>query len=634
MTREGHISTNIRRIVDQAPASPGVYLMKARVRREGPATVVYVGMSSNLRNRVRTYFTKSGDGRTACEFIRRNVEDIEFIVTDSEKEALLLENVLIKKYKPIYNVRLKDDKTYLSVHIDPGEEWPRLRIIRVRKMPPKGSGKYFGPYSSADACRRTVRLLNRLFPLRKCSDGNFRNRTRPCLYHGIKQCLAPCCALVDRRTYMDMVRQVIDILGGRADNVVAQLEKEMQKLAGEEQFEQAAVLRDRIRALRRTLEKQKMVKHSPVDRDIFGYYRHGAEIMFQQLPVRNGMLLAGKSFPGQAYDFSSEEVLASFLFRYYEREDAAVPPEILVPRDFEGRDSLESVLTERKGGKVTITVPLRGEKEQLVRIAARNAEVVFKEKHSEEERTRSLLESIQSKLRLRNYPRRIECCDISNIGGTEAVGSMVVAIDGKPAKAEYRRFRVKTVAGSDDYAMMKEVIGRRLRRSRAGEGSKEDVLKDRWPVPDLLLVDGGKGQLNVARAVLRDLGISDLDVAAIAKVRDQTTGRKSKEMDIFYIPGRSNPVTFRKDSPELFLMQRVRDEAHRFAVEYHKKLRRKKKFTTALDEIPGIGPARRVALLKRFGSVERISRATVDELASVPGISAGLARTILERLKP
>ena len=632
MAAKNHVTPNIRTILEQAPAAAGVYLMKARSRPDDPGTVVYVGMSVNLRNRVRTYFTGSGDGRAACEFIRRNVDDIEFIVTDSEKEAILLENVLIKKYKPVYNVRLKDDKTYLSIHINPNEEWPRLRTIRVRRTPPKGSGKYFGPYSSADACRQTVRLINRLFPLRKCSNSNFRNRTRPCLYHGIRQCLGPCCGLVDHGTYVDIVRQVVDILRGRAASVIEQLETEMGRLADEEKFEGAAVIRDRIRAIRQTLEKQKMVKHSPIDRDIFGCYRHGDEIMFQQLPVRNGMLLTGGSFPGRAYDFPPEEVLGSFLFQYYEREEAAPPAEILVPHDFEGRSSLESVLTERKGGKVTITVPRRGEKAQLVRIAARNAEVVFKEKHSEEERMRNLLESIRAKLRLRNFPHRIECCDISNIGGTEAVGSMIVFIDGVPEKSEYRRFRIRTVAGSDDYAMMKEVIARRLRHSHSEEGSKEEVLKNRWPMPDLILVDGGKGQLNVARAVLDDLGVVDVDVASIAKVRDKTTGRKSREHDIFYIPGRSNAITFRKDAHELFLLQRVRDEAHRFAVEYHKKMRRKKKFATALDDIPGIGPARRTALLKKFGSARRISKAAVDELAALPGISKKLARTIIAHL--
>lgn len=651
---------NIQRLLDQAPESPGVYLMKAQLRPDAAPGVVYVGMSGNLRNRVRTYFTKSGDGRAACEFIRRSVEDIEFVVTDSEKEALLLENVLIKKYRPIYNVRLKDDKTYLSVHVNPNEEWPRLRIIRVRRTPPKGSGKYFGPYSSADACRQTVKLLNRLFPLRKCNDSNFRNRTRPCIYHGIKQCLGPCCGLVEHGAYMEMVERVIDILRGRAQDVVAQLEAEMKSLADSERFEEAAAARDKIRAIRQTLEKQKMVKHSPVDRDIFGCYRHGEEIMFQQLPVRNGTLLAGRSFPGRAYDFPSEEVLGSFLFQYYEREDAAVPPEILVPHDFEGRESMEGVLSEKAGRKITITVPRKGEKAQLIRIASRNAEVVFRERHSEAERSRALLESIQAKLHLRNFPRRVECYDISNIGGAEAVGSMVVFIDGKIEKKEYRRFRVKTVEGAadfvrpflsscaisadvsavtgreskrqakpDDYAMMKEVIGRRLKHSREEQG---EVLKGRWPMPDLILVDGGKGQLNVACAVLEDLGIGGLDVASIAKVRDEETGRKSREMDIFYIPGRSNPVKFRKDAPELFLLQRVRDEAHRFAIEYHKKLRGKKAFMTPLDDIPGVGPARRAELLRHFGSATRLSRATIEEISSLPGISEDLARAILARL--
>jgi excinuclease ABC subunit C len=633
MTPETNISPEIQKLLDQAPSSPGVYLMKARSRPDAPRQVVYVGMSNNLRGRVRTYFVGPGDGRAACEFIRRSVDDIEFIVTDSEKEALLLENVLIKKYKPKYNVLLKDDKTYLSIHVNPNEEWPRLRLVRIRKTPPKGSGKYFGPYASADDCRKTVALINRLFPLRKCSDSNFRNRTRPCLYHQIKQCLGPCCGLTDRKTYMNLVEQVIDLLRGNAQAVIKQQEEEMKRLSGAEQFEQAAVARDRIRAIQATLEKQKVVKHEPIDRDIFGYHRLGNDILFEQLTVRSGMLSAGKSFPGEAYDFPSEEVFGSFMALFYEREGAAVPPEILVPHDFEGRESLEAVLGERKGKKVSIIIPQRGEKLQLVNIAARNAEAVFREKHSEEERARSLLDSLQKKLRLRNFPRRIECYDISNIGGTDAVGSMVVFIDGKPDRSEYRRFRIKTVSGSDDYAMMKEVIGRRLRHSRADEAAREEVLAEHWPMPDLILVDGGKGQLNIACAVIEELGIKAVDAASIAKVRDEETGRKSREQDIAYIPGRANPITFHKDAPELFLLQRVRDEAHRFAIEYHKKLREKKAFTTVLDDIPGVGPARRIALLKHFGSVDRIARATPDELTALTGISPELAHAILEHLK-
>jgi excinuclease ABC subunit C len=633
MTPDTDISPEIQKLLDQAPSSPGVYMMKARSRPDAPRQVVYVGMSVNLRSRVRTYFIGSGDGRPACMFIRRSVDDIEFIVTDSEKEALLLENVLIKKYRPKYNVLLKDDKTYLSIHVNPNEEWPRLRLVRIRKVPPKGSGKYFGPYASADDCRKMVALINRLFPLRKCSDSNFRNRTRPCLYYQIKQCLGPCCNLTDRKTYMGLVEQVIDLLRGNAQAVITQQEEEMKRLAEAEQFEQAAVLRDRIRAIQAALERQKVVKHEAIDRDIFGYHRLGNDILFEQLTVRNGVLSSGRSFPGEAYDFTSEEVFGSFMTLFYERGDAAVPSEILVPHDFEGRESLGAVLSERKGKKVSIVVPQRGEKLQLVHIAARNAEAVFREKHSEEARARSLLESLQKKLRLRNFPRRIECYDISNIGGTSAVGSMVVFIDGKPDRSEYRRFRIKTVSGSDDYAMMKEVIGRRLRHSRADEAAHEEVLAEHWPMPDLILVDGGKGQLNIACAVVGELGIKAVDAASIAKVRDEETGRKSREQDIAYIPGRANAITFHKDAPELFLLQRVRDEAHRFAIEYHKKLREKKAFTTVLDDIPGVGPARRVALLRHFGSVERIGKATPDELTALTGISQELAHAILEHLK-
>jgi excinuclease ABC subunit C len=622
----------MRKLLDGAPRSPGVYMMKARPRPDAPCSVVYVGMSVNLHDRVRTYFIGSGGGRSACEFIRQSVDDIEFIITDSEKEALLLENVLIKKYRPKYNVLLKDDKTYLSIHVNPLEEWPRLRLVRIRKTPPKGSGKYFGPYASADDCRKMLAVINRLFPLRKCSDANFRNRARPCLYYQIKQCLGPCCNLADRKTYMAVADQVIDMLRGNAQAVIEQQEAEMRRLAEAEQFEQAAVMRDRIRAVQATLEKQKVVKHEPIDRDIFGYHRIGNDILFEVLTVRNGVLSAGKSFPGEAYEFPSEEVFASFITLYYEREGTAVPMEALVPHDFEGRESLEAVLGERKGKKVSIIVPQRGEKLQLVSIAQRNAEAVFKEKHSEEERARSLLDSLQAKLHIHNFPRRIECYDISNIGGTAAVGSMVVFIDGKADKSEYRRFRIKTVDGADDYAMMKEVLSRRLRHSRVEQAMSEEVLAEHWPMPDLIVVDGGKGQLNIACAVIKDLGINGVDVASIAKVREET-GRKSREQDIAYIPGRANPITFHKDAAELFLLQRIRDEAHRFAIEYHKKLRAKQAFATVLEDIPGVGRSRRITLLKHFGSVERIAKATPDEIAALTGINVELGQTILEHLR-
>ncbi len=615
--------------VSNAPTAPGCYLMKG-----ARGKVIYVGRAVSLRNRVRNYFTRSGDNRFLVEFIRKSVRDIEFIVTDSLREAIILENTLIKKHQPKYNIRLKDDKTFLSIRLKPKEEWPRLQVVRIRKTPPRDGAKYFGPYTSAQACRETIRLMNKLFPLRKCSDSNFRNRVRPCLYYEIRQCLGPCCGLADHAAYRAVLDSATKMLSGRSDEVLEEMKAGMKQFSDEERFEEAAALRDKIRAIEHVREKQKVVEHIRVDRDVFAYCSEAGEYEFQHLAVRRGVLSGSGNFSIREQRFPSREVLASFLMQFYSREDAFLPAEIYVPEDFDERAALEEVLSERRGKKVSIIAPLKGDRLKLVEMARKNAEVVFREKHSEQERLKNILRSIQGKLKLTNFPRRIECYDISNIGGTDAVGSMVVFEDGWSAKSQYKRYRIRTVSGSDDYAMMREVLSRRLKHlpseQRRREGAESEKVK--WAAPDLILVDGGKGQLNIAARALEDLGVSGIDLASIAKVRDTETGRKSKEMDIFYVPGRSNPVVFRREAAELFLLQRIRDEAHRFAIAYHKKVRRRKGLSTVLDAIPGIGPARRIALLKHFGSVERISQAGVEDLQQVPGLTESLAGAVMKAL--
>ena len=607
----------------QAPTAPGCYLMKGAREK-----IIYVGRAINLRGRVRNYFTRSGDNRFLVEFIRKSVRDIEFIVTDSVKEAIILENTLIKKHRPKYNILLKDDKTFRSIRINPKDEWPRLQVVRIRRAPPKDGSKYYGPYSSGAAFRETLKLMKKIFPLRKCSDGNFRNRVRPCIYYEIRQCLGPCCGLTDRAAYRKALDGAMKMLGGRSDEVLKDLKAEMKRLSDEERFEEAAAARDKIRAIEHVQEKQKVVEHTRVNRDVFAYYCEAGKYEFQHLAVRRGVLSASRNFSPGVHHFPPSEVLASFLSQFYSREDAFLPAEIYVPEDFDERKAFEEMLSERRGKRVSIVVPVKGDRRKLVNMARKNAQVVFREKHGEKERLRNLLNSIRKKLHLRNYPGRIECCDISNIGGTDAVGSMVVFEDGLPAKSHYKRFRIRTVSGSDDYAMMKEVLLRRMKRISA-----EEEKSGKWDIPDFILVDGGKGQLNIAVKVLEELGISGVDLAAITKVRDAETGRRSRQMDIFYIPGRANPIVFRRDTAGLFLLQRIRDEAHRCAITYHKGLRRKKKITTVLDKIPGIGPAKRNALLKHFGSVKRIAEASIEELASIRGISRELAQAIVGNLK-
>jgi excinuclease ABC subunit C len=604
--------------LESLPPRPGVYLMRDR-----EAKVIYVGKAKDLRARVRAYF-RSGDGRSQIQFLLRRVEDIETLVTANEKEALILENNLIKQYKPRYNIRLKDDKSYLSIKVTVQHPWPR--IFATRKIVKDGN-RYFGPFSSAIAARETLDIIEKHFLLRNCTDYNFKNRTRPCLQHQIKRCPGPCVLPVDPKEYQEQVRQAILFIEGKSQELVAELKHVMKEKAGALEFEAAAKIRDQIQAVERTVEKQRMVSHWGIDQDIFGLYREGGFIEVQVLFVRQGKLTGNQSYSLEDLEFSDEEVLESLLTQFYQG-DRFIPDEILLPVELEDREVRQEYLSERKGRKVAIFSPQRGDKRQLVEMAAQNARQSFFERHDQEkERERMLLE-LQQQLRLRHYPQRIECFDISNIHGSHAVGSMVTFFNGEADKNRYRHYRIRTVdsaSGGDDFAMMYEVLKRRFSRG-LGEGD----------LPDLVVVDGGKGQLGMALAAMRDLGVKDVDVAALAKMRVQRSARSpeiQRSEERVFLPGQSNPVILKRNSNALFLLQRVRDEAHRFAITYHKQLRTRQTLYSALDRVPGIGGARKRALLRAFGSIKRIEEASLEELLKVPSMNEKIAREILQSLK-
>ncbi len=605
--------------LETLPARPGVYLLKDRHRK-----VIYVGKAKNLRSRVRTYF-RGGDERSQVRFLMQRVADFEVLVTATDKEALILENNLIKHYKPRYNIRLKDDKSYVSVKVTVQEPWPRVLV--TRKIVQDGS-KYFGPFASAVGVRETLDTIRKAIPLRTCSDAVFRNRSRPCLEYQIRRCLGPCCLAVDPEEYRTHLHEAMMLLGGKHVQLIAQLREAMASAAEALRFEEAARLRDRLRAIEKTQERQQAVSHGGNDQDVFNFYREGGFIEAQVLFVRQGRLTGNQVYRVEDFALPDEEVVRALLTQFYQGP-RYIPDEVLVPIEIEDQAARAEYLSERKGRRVEILRPQRGERAHLLEMARENAMQSFRDRQDSERQYARMSDELRQSLHLRNAPKRIECFDISNIQGSVAVGSMVTYDEGQPDTSRYRRFRIKTVAGADDFRMMYEVLHRRYARA------KED-----GDYPDLLVVDGGKGQLNVALQVLRDLDIGDVDAVALAKTRVERAPRAAeiaRSAERVFLPGRRNPVVLRPNSNALFLLQRVRDEAHRFAVTYHRRLRGRERLRSVLDAIPGVGAERRRRLLRAFGSVKRMRAASADELARVPGISDTLAAAIreaLDRLPP
>lgn len=599
------------------PNRPGVYLM-----RDGSGRVLYVGKAKDLRARVRTYLREGADGRPRVRFLMARVADIDIVVTDSEKEALILENTLIKRHRPRYNVDLRDDKTYLSLRLDVQNPFPRLTMVRQVK---RDGALYFGPYASARDLRETLELLQKIFPLRQCSEREFRQRTRPCLYCQIRGCRAPCCGMVDEAAYRRLVEQVVLFLRGRSGELLEGLRRSMEEASARLEFEEAARLRDRVRAIELTLERQKAVTHEPVDRDVVGIAREGGEAQVAVLVVRSGNLIDRRPYYFGDVQGEDPDLAVQFLQQYY-REDRIVPREVLVgePVPDGERRLLEEWLGERRGARVRVLTPRRGEKAALVRMARDNAAELLAERRRTKVGYDAALSELRERLRLASPPRRMECYDISNVQGREAVGSLVTFVDGFPCKEGYRRFVVRTVSGADDFAMLFEVLSRRLARRR----------EPGWELPDLIVVDGGRGQLSVAQRALEEAGVA-VPAVGLAKARARPGSGESVEHspERVFLPGRINPVVLPRNSSGLFLLQRLRDEAHRFAVTHHRQRRTRSALSSALEAVPGIGEKRRRALLRHFGSLRRLRGATPGEIAQVPGISATLAEAIAKHLE-
>lgn len=612
------MTPQIAALLKRLPDHPGVYLMK-----DARGKVIYVGKAQSLRSRVRQYFQASRGSAPPMriESAIDRVADIEWTLTDTVSEALLLEATLVKRHQPRFNVRLKDDKSYPWIRITLGDDFPRIE--RTRTVVRDGS-RYFGPYASASSVDEAMELIRRIFPFRTCTIPirvGERALDRPCLLYHIKRCQGPCVEAIDRAAYRADIDQVILFLEGRQEQVARSLRTEMEEAAEALRFERAAALRDKLRAIERTMEQQKMAGFGRRHLDVLGLARSGGEAAVQRFAIRDGRTVARDVYLVENVGEGSDaDALGAFIGQFY-ATTGSIPPQVLVPFAPPEREDLEALLAARRGAKVRIEVPQRGTGRRLLELAGRNAAGSLAREQTrwmaDQGRMLGALEELAAALGLPGPPMRIECYDISTIQGTSTVGSMVVVEEGRPKPSEYRRFRIRTVEGQDDFASHAEVMRRRLGRletAMAGEGTG-------WRIPDLLVIDGGKGQLSAARAVLEELGYGDLPIAGLAKEREE-----------LFLPGRPDPVVLPATSPALYLLQRLRDEAHRFAITYHRSVRAKAQTRSALDEIPGLGPVRRRALVRAFGSVKGVREASVDDLAGVPGIARALAERIRAHL--
>jgi len=598
-------------MISNFPSTPGIYLM-----RTADGTVLYVGKARNLKKRVRAY-VGPGDSRLHIRFMVQLVASVEYIVTNTEKEALILENTLIKQHRPKYNINLRDDKTYFSLRMDMKEPFPRLSI--VRKVPADGA-RYFGPYSSATAAKEVLKQLYKIFPLRHYPLATCMGRKRPCLYYQIKQCSAPCCGLISPEDYGSLAEGAALFLEGKNTEIAKLYRARMNQASSEFRYEDAARYRDLVSAIEVTVERQKVVALG-ADSDVFGLHRERGQLQIALLHVRGGALTGSRSFCFD-WELETEEGLASFLNEYYS-QDTPIPQLVLLPLPIPEPAALEELLSEKAGKKVSITVPQRGAKQEIVMLAQKNALNAAQERIAKADSAVDLLGELAARLNLPKPPRRIECYDISNIQGEMAVGSRVTFMDGKPDRSLYRHYRIKTVQQSDDFAMMREMLGRRFKPE-----STEDL-------PDLIVVDGGIGQLNVLSAVLEELGVSGVEAAGLAKSRverSMESAELKRSDERVFRPGRKNPISLRQNSAPLLLLVRIRDEAHRFAITYHKTVRSKALTSSELEGVPGIGAKRKKALLVRFGSLKGVREATPEQLAQAEGMTGSAAQAVWEQL--
>jgi excinuclease ABC subunit C len=657
-------------ILERLPTDPGVYLMKDRRGK-----VIYVGKAANLRVRVRQYFQpNTGDIRDFVPLLEGIVGDIETVVTSNEKEALLLENTLIKKFQPRFNVKLTDDKNFLVLRLDPEAEWPRLEV--TRRIGADGAS-YFGPYHSATSAREALRIVNRHFQLRTCTDHVLHNRKRPCLQYQIKRCPGPCVLPVSRDEYGEQVRDVRLFLEGKNDELLERLRGRMKEASSKTEFERAAAVRDQLRALESSLEAQRVVSTDFVDQDVVGFHREGMALEVVVLSIRQGKMVGSRAFSFNGQEFPDAEILSSFLGLYYDM--APVPPdEVLLPFPIvDAALKAEWLAEKRPEGsrrrKVEVLVPQRGPRRDLVELAGKNAAVSYASRRNAREDAELMLAKLQMRLRLQSLPRVIECYDISHVQGSEQVASMVVFIDGKPEKSRYRTFKIQRGDGPDDFAAMYEVLSRRFRRAREAQREAEAQGKEddsTWKLPDLIVVDGGKGQLGMALAAARDTGIDarwgiGLPIVGLAKEREdggageQPPGdpaaaeqktpepaaapvpapwgrgrdkkaRDDKRPDRIFLPHAKDPIPIRPESAEMFVLQHLRDEAHRFAVTFHRSQRKRRTLRSALSDVAGIGATRQKALLRHFGSLKKIREASLEALLAVPGVGNKAAEAVMQ----
>ena len=613
------MTDELRLKIENLPDSPGCYLM----RQQGE--IIYVGKAVNLKNRVRSYFQNSRGHTPKVAAMVGKIDDFDIMLFSTNLEALILECNLIKRHKPYYNILLKDDKHYPYVRVDMQKPFPRLEVARRIE---KDGAKYFGPYIGATVVRQVMDAVQNIFPLRSCTlDLPLKTPRRPCVQYEIGRCLAPCANKCTREEYAAMMEQVLNFLGGRYQDVLSRMKADMETAAKNLNFERAAHIRDKMQDVEILMERQRAIQVSGADQDILAIAQDGLDAMVQVLYVRNGLMIGGDHYvlPQAGADYKGE-VLAAFLTQYYE-DGNLIPRHVLCQELSDNRDELEAWLRETRDGTVTLSTPKRGEKHDLVVMAEKNAQDALEKRNArssiKEERTTGAAAALGEALGLASAPRRIEGFDISNTQGVLSVASMVVFIGGEPAKKEYRHFRIKTVEGPNDFASMNEVLGRRFRhgleeqKERAAEGLPMEGGRFS-DLPDLVLIDGGPEQLAFALRAMREAG-ADVPMFGLAK-----------RLEEIYLPGRELPILLDKRSPALHLIQRIRDEAHRFAITHHRNLRGKENVHSQIEDIPGIGPARRKALLKHFHSLQAVKNASFEELIAVPGITKPAAEAVLK----
>lgn len=617
------VNDEIKVKLDNLPDKPGVYIMK-----DESGNVIYIGKAVSLKNRVKQYFRANYQDRKVSAMVSK-IASFEYILTDTEVEALILESNLIKKHRPKYNITMKDDKHYPFIRVTTGEAYPRIQLTRKIE---KDNHRYFGPYTSARAVRETIDVIKKIFPICTCNRNlkEGKKTGRPCINYYIGQCWGPCLGNVEKDKYHKMIKDVLRFLEGKQEDVLKDLRQDMLEASQNLEFEKAAVLRDKIQAIEKILETQKIISTSMIDQDIFACYQEENQAAIQIFFIRSGKLISSEqTILEDTTDVTLNDILGFYVKQFYSGS-AYIPKEILLQADIDDKVIIEKWLTGKKGSKVSIHIPKRGEKRKLLQLALRNANEAFQnyKRRAEREfaRTHGALSELQKYLNLPAKPVRIECFDISNTQGVQSVGSMVVFENGKPSKREYRRFKIKFVEGSNDFASIAEVVGRRFdrgirEREELEREGKEYTLGKFSCFPDLVIIDGGKGQLRAAFASMKKFGVDSIPIFGIAE-----------EYDELYSMYSNRTICLPKNSYALHLLQRIRDEAHRFAISYHRGLRDKNNLHSILQDIPGIGPKRMKELIKVFGSVECIKKASLDELANVDGMNRKVAVKVKQYL--